>query len=242
MNPSPPTVKNAYLSSIFRSTAVNNDEAPILISPMESHTRTLSPRPVSISTSRPVPITQFPLFDRNGSRLTPTQDGSRFFQEVEKTFIGLAGLESAAASIRSFSASRLSVAAMPRLAGVELLARRLADHERFRDALAGDRLGMIVKAAPLHDLGKVGIPDGILLKPGKLTDEEFEIMKHHATIGADAIGKAMAQASASAGADAAESASRAFQFLGVARVSVSPYWNRASLATGVCGWPPPATA
>ena len=62
-------------------------------------------------------ITQFPLFDRNGSRLTPTQDGSRFFQEVEKTFIGLAGLESAAASIRSFSASRLSVAAMPRLAG-----------------------------------------------------------------------------------------------------------------------------
>ncbi len=100
---------------------------------------------------------------------------------------------------------------------VELLARRLADHERFRDALAGDRLGMIVKAAPLHDLGKVGIPDGILLKPGKLTDEEFEIMKHHATIGADAIGKAMAQASASAGADAAESASRAFQFLGVAR-------------------------
>ena len=37
-------------------------------------------------------ITQFPLFDRNGSRLTPTQDGSRFFQEVEKTFIGLAGM------------------------------------------------------------------------------------------------------------------------------------------------------
>jgi DNA-binding transcriptional LysR family regulator len=70
-------------------------------------------------------ITQFPLFDRNGSRLTPTQDGSRFFQEVEKTFIGLAGLESAAASIRSFSASRLSVAAMPRLAG-GLLARIVA--------------------------------------------------------------------------------------------------------------------
>jgi len=70
-------------------------------------------------------LTQFPLFDRNGSRLTPTQDGTRFFQEVEKTFSGLAGLESAIASIRSFSAGRLSVAAMPRLAG-GLLARIVA--------------------------------------------------------------------------------------------------------------------
>lgn len=67
-------------------------------------------------------ITQFSLFERNGSKLTPTLDGSRFFQEVEKTFIGLAGLESAAASIRSFGEGRLSVAAMPRLAG-GLLAR-----------------------------------------------------------------------------------------------------------------------
>ncbi|OZI58767.1 LysR substrate-binding domain-containing protein [Bordetella genomosp. 1] len=70
-------------------------------------------------------ITQFALFDRNGSRLTPTLDGARFYQEVEKTFVGLAGLESAAAGIRSFSASRLSVAAMPRLAG-GLLARIVA--------------------------------------------------------------------------------------------------------------------
>lgn len=67
-------------------------------------------------------ITQFSLFERNGSKLAATLDGSRFYQEVEKTFIGLAGLESAAASIRSFSEGRLSVAAMPRLAG-GLLAR-----------------------------------------------------------------------------------------------------------------------
>lgn len=70
-------------------------------------------------------ITQFPVFERKGSRLTPTQDGMRLFQEVEKTFSGLAGLESAIASIRSFSAGRLSVAAMPRLAG-GLLARIVA--------------------------------------------------------------------------------------------------------------------
>ncbi|MBK6651835.1 MAG: HD domain-containing protein [Betaproteobacteria bacterium] len=44
-----------------------------------------------------------------------------------------------------------------------------------------------MKAAPLHDIGKVGIPDAILLKPGKLTAEEFEVMKTHAIIGADAI-------------------------------------------------------
>jgi putative two-component system response regulator len=46
---------------------------------------------------------------------------------------------------------------------------------------------MIWKSAPLHDIGKVGIPDHILLKPGKLTAEEFEVMKRHPTLGRDAI-------------------------------------------------------
>src|SRR5258708_29428700 len=46
---------------------------------------------------------------------------------------------------------------------------------------------MLYKSAPLHDIGKVGIPDRILLKPGKLTAEEFEIMKTHTTLGRDAI-------------------------------------------------------
>lgn len=45
-------------------------------------------------------------------------------------------------------------------------------------------VGLIRRAAPLHDVGKIGIPDSILLKPGKLTDEEFEVMKRHTTIGA----------------------------------------------------------
>jgi putative two-component system response regulator len=45
----------------------------------------------------------------------------------------------------------------------------------------------IVKASSLHDIGKVGIPDSILLKPGKLTDEEFEIIKTHSDIGAKII-------------------------------------------------------
>jgi putative two-component system response regulator len=46
---------------------------------------------------------------------------------------------------------------------------------------------MVYKTSPLHDIGKVGIPDNILLKPGRLSDREFEIMKHHTTIGAEAL-------------------------------------------------------
>jgi putative two-component system response regulator len=55
-------------------------------------------------------------------------------------------------------------------------------------ALADDAtVEMLYKSAPLHDIGKVGIPDHILLKPGRLTDAEFEIMKTHTTLGRDAI-------------------------------------------------------
>jgi putative two-component system response regulator len=46
------------------------------------------------------------------------------------------------------------------------------------------QIDLITRAAPLHDVGKIGIADAILLKPGKLTDEEFDIMKEHTTIGA----------------------------------------------------------
>lgn len=60
---------------------------------------------------------RFPLFSRSGSRLTPTVDGSRFFEEVEKTFVGLTALEAAASNIHAFGGGSLSIAAMPRLAG-----------------------------------------------------------------------------------------------------------------------------
>ncbi|UCU97307.1 two-component system response regulator [Acidovorax radicis] len=70
---------------------------------------------------------------------------------------------------------------------VEALARHLQDHPRFKDDLTDTAIETIFKSAPLHDIGKVGIPDRILLKPGKLTPEEFEIMKTHTTLGRDAI-------------------------------------------------------
>ncbi len=76
---------------------------------------------------------------------------------------------------------------------VRTLAEALRDHPRFRDALDARAIELMVKSAPLHDVGKVGIPDRILLKPGKLDPDEFEIMKTHAQLGADALAVAEAR-------------------------------------------------
>lgn len=73
---------------------------------------------------------------------------------------------------------------------VRALALKLKDHPRFREYLTDANIAMLFKSAPLHDIGKVGIPDNILLKPGKLEPEEFEIMKTHTTIGRDALEQA----------------------------------------------------
>jgi putative two-component system response regulator len=70
---------------------------------------------------------------------------------------------------------------------IKALALKLNNHPRFRDTLTPDVIELLFKSAPLHDIGKVGIPDAILLKPGKLTPDEFEIMKMHTTLGRDAI-------------------------------------------------------
>ncbi len=70
---------------------------------------------------------------------------------------------------------------------VEALARQLQSHPRFAAELGGANIAQLRKAAPLHDIGKVSIPDAILLKPGRLTDDEFAIMKQHTVYGRDAI-------------------------------------------------------
>jgi CHASE2 domain-containing sensor protein len=69
---------------------------------------------------------------------------------------------------------------------VEILARQLATTPRYRD-LGESSIVLLAKSAPLHDIGKVGIPDEILHKPGKLTAAEYAVMKSHATIGAAAL-------------------------------------------------------
>ena len=70
---------------------------------------------------------------------------------------------------------------------VKLLAELLREHPRFRHFLDEETIKLLFKSAPLHDIGKIGIPDRILLKPGRYTAEEFEIMKTHTTLGRDAI-------------------------------------------------------
>ena len=70
---------------------------------------------------------------------------------------------------------------------VKALAEHLCTHPKFAAQLTDHQIDMLFKSAPLHDIGKVGIPDRILLKPGKLTPEEFEVMKTHTTLGFEAI-------------------------------------------------------
>ncbi|MDS4070124.1 MAG: two-component system response regulator, partial [Candidatus Competibacter sp.] len=73
---------------------------------------------------------------------------------------------------------------------VRTLARQLQPHPRFAAFLSDRNVDLLARSVPLHDIGKVGIPDHILLKPGKLTPEEWEIMKTHAQLGSDAIEQA----------------------------------------------------
>ncbi len=73
---------------------------------------------------------------------------------------------------------------------VKALAQALQGHPRFTAFLSDYNINVLFKSAPLHDIGKVGIPDRILLKPGRFTPEEFEIMKTHTTLGRDAIAHA----------------------------------------------------
>ena len=76
---------------------------------------------------------------------------------------------------------------------VKVLAEHLSLSDTYSTLLTPNYIELLYKSAPLHDVGKVGIPDNILLKPGKLTDDEFVIMKDHAQIGADALSTAEKQ-------------------------------------------------
>jgi len=102
---------------------------------------------------------------------------------------------------------------------IEALMQHLAHHPDFGHQLDPLTQELIAKAAPLHDIGKVGIPDAILLKPGRLTPAEFEIMKTHSQIGADALGDAIQRVLSreAARADAQEAPGRSLAFLETAR-------------------------
>jgi cyclic di-GMP phosphodiesterase len=70
---------------------------------------------------------------------------------------------------------------------LKTLAEQLSTHPRFTHELNNQSIQLMFKSAPLHDIGKVAIPDVILLKPGRLTEEEWTVMKRHCEYGRDAI-------------------------------------------------------
>lgn len=73
----------------------------------------------------------------------------------------------------------------------KVLAKELALLPKFEGQVTPDFIRLIYLTSPLHDIGKVGIPDNVLLKPGRLSDREFEIMKMHAILGAQTLDAAL---------------------------------------------------
>lgn len=73
---------------------------------------------------------------------------------------------------------------------VKLLADDLSKTEKYRMYMSPDYICDMVKAAPLHDIGKVGVPDAILQKPGKLSPEEFDVIKQHCELGTKVLQEA----------------------------------------------------
>ena len=74
---------------------------------------------------------------------------------------------------------------------VRIIANELKRQGPYESIVTDEFIETLVQATPMHDIGKVGIPDDILTKPGKLTDEEFQIMKTHADIGRRVLSEAV---------------------------------------------------
>ena len=90
---------------------------------------------------------------------------------------------------------------------VEKLLRRMRAHSRYAE-LTKDFCNYVILAAPMHDVGKIRIPDAILNKPGKLTPEEFEIIKTHSAHGAEIVRKTMSDVEEQAYCDVAYNIAR----------------------------------
>ena len=74
-----------------------------------------------------------------------------------------------------------------------VLAQRLAEDPAYEGQIDADFIRLVYLTSPLHDIGKVGIPDAVLLKPGRLTPAEFDVMKTHTAIGAHTLDAALAR-------------------------------------------------
>ena len=121
---------------------------------------------------------------------------------------------------------------------VETLARELQSHPDLSAELDEISLARIVKAAPLHDIGKIGIPDEILLKPGELSAEEWDIMKSHPRIGGDAIRRAIDRALAAGDGDEGDLKPESLEFLEIARIIAKHHherWDGTGYPDGLSG-------
>jgi putative two-component system response regulator len=121
------------------------------------------------------------LADRNLHLESLVNERTRDLQQIEELTIGALG---AVAETRDYETGNHIYRTR---AYVKRLCDELMKLPRYRAAMADEAWRQIWKCAPLHDIGKVGIPDHILLKPGKLNADEFEIMKRHTTLGRDAL-------------------------------------------------------
>lgn len=74
---------------------------------------------------------------------------------------------------------------------VRIIAKQMKKDGSYTEKLTDEFIENVTNSAPLHDVGKIQVPDAILNKPGKLTDEEFELMKTHTTVGSEIISHAM---------------------------------------------------
>ena len=72
---------------------------------------------------------------------------------------------------------------------IRLLSEQLLDHPKYRGSLDTKQVTLLVNSSPLHDIGKVGVPDHILNKPGKLTPDEYDAIKKHTVYGRDILMK-----------------------------------------------------
>jgi putative two-component system response regulator len=128
---------------------------------------------------------------------------------------------------------------------VEALGRELCKNPAYAPQLRNTALTHLVKAAPLHDIGKIGIHDDILLKPGKLSAEEFEVMKTHTRIGGQAITKAMHKAMAMHGCVEGSKLPESILYLETARQIAThhhEYWDGSGYPDGLAGRDIPLSA
>ena len=123
---------------------------------------------------------------------------------------------------------------------VRALAIALSEGSPYADDLDDRTIELWYKSAPLHDIGKVGVPDSILLKPGKLTEAEFEVMKTHTTLGRDAI--LQAEVALIAGDDNFDSESSFLQLAREIAYSHQEKWDGSGYPEGLAGEAIPLSA